>query len=98
VGWLGVRFADHVVGDGEFATVPFLHGVGDLHLRMVAHLNGNLPELYPAAQQRLIAKPAKSRFREGQDWVEVWDADGVDPCGTHRVRTPSSMTVLERSG
>jgi len=64
-----------VVVDGEFATAPFLHVVGDLHLRVVARLKGNLPELYQAAQQRFFAQPPKSRSWEGQDWVEVWDAD-----------------------
>jgi len=84
---LGVRFADYVVVDGEFATAPFLHAVGDLHLRVVARLKGNLPELYQAAQQRFFAQPPKSRFWEGQDWVEVWDADDFDPWDTLRWET-----------
>jgi hypothetical protein len=49
---LGRRFADYVVVDGEFATAPFLHTVGDLGLSTVARLKGNLPELYQAAQRR----------------------------------------------
>jgi hypothetical protein len=32
VGQLGPRFADYVVADGEFATAPFLHTVGELGL------------------------------------------------------------------
>jgi hypothetical protein len=84
---LGVRFADYVVVDGEFATAPFLHAVGDLHLRVVARLKGNLPELYQAAQQRFFAQPPKSRFWEGEDWVEVWDADDFDPWDTLRWET-----------
>jgi len=46
VGSLGPRFADYAVVDGEFATAPFLHAVGDLHLRVVARLKGKLPELF----------------------------------------------------
>jgi len=87
VGNLGRRFADYVVADGDFATAPFLHAVGDLHLRVVARLKGNLPELYQAAQQRFFAQPPKSRFWEGQDWVEVWDADDFDPWDTLRWET-----------
>src|SRR5215469_1016043 len=33
---LGKRFAQYAVVDGEFATAPFLHTVGDLGLRVVA--------------------------------------------------------------
>lgn len=91
VGLLGVRFADYVVVDGEFATAPFLHAVGDLHLRVVARLKGNLPELYQAAQQRFFAQPPKTRFWEGQDWVEVWDADDFDPWDTLRWETVRVM-------
>ena len=40
---VGPRFADYVVVDGEFATAPFLHCAGDLGLRVVARLKGNLP-------------------------------------------------------
>jgi len=87
VGLLGPRFADYVVVDGEFATAPYLHAVGDLHLRVVARLKGNLPELYQAAQQRFSAQPPKTRFWEGQDWVEVWDADDFDPWDTLRWET-----------
>jgi hypothetical protein len=79
VGLLGPRFADYVVVDGEFATAPYLHAVGDLHLRVVARLKGNLPELYQAAQQRFSAQPPKTCFWQGQDWVELWDADDFDP-------------------
>jgi hypothetical protein len=37
---LGPRFSDYVVADGEFATAPFLHLVGDAGLRAVSRLNG----------------------------------------------------------
>jgi hypothetical protein len=87
VGLLGPRFADYMVVDGEFATAPYLHAVGDLHLRVVARLKGNLPELYQAAQQRFSAQPPKTRFWEGQDWVEVWDADDFDPWDALRWET-----------
>jgi hypothetical protein len=54
---VGRRFADYVVADGEFATAPFLRVAGDLGLRVVAKLKGNLPELSAAAQARFNAQP-----------------------------------------
>jgi len=41
---LGKRFAQYAVVDGEFATAPFLHTVGDLGLWVVVRLKDNLPE------------------------------------------------------
>lgn len=76
---LGARFADYVVADGEFATAPFLHCVGDVGLHVVARLKGNLPELFEAAQRRFRSRPPQTRFRDGRDRVEVWDADDFDP-------------------
>ncbi len=87
VGALGVRFADYVVVDGEFATAPFLHAVGDIHLRVVARLKGNLPELFQAAQKRFHGQSPTSRFWAGRDQVEVWDADDFDPWDTLRWKT-----------
>jgi len=76
---LGARFADYAVVDGEFATAPFLHCVGDVGLRVVARWKGNLPELFQAAQRRFRARPPHTTFRDGPDRVEVWDADDFDP-------------------
>ncbi|PYS45284.1 MAG: hypothetical protein DMG13_32455 [Acidobacteria bacterium] len=76
---LGVRFADYVVVDGGFATAPFLHAAGDMGLKVVARLKGNLPELYEAAQRRFASKPPDRKFRDGGDRVEIWDADDFDP-------------------
>ncbi len=76
---LGVRFADYAVVDGEFATAPFLHCLGDSGLRVVARLKGNLPELFQAAQRRFRSRPPHTTFRDGPDRVEVWDADDFDP-------------------
>ena len=84
---LGRRFADYVVVDGEFATAPFLHAVGDLDLHVVARLKANLPELYQAAQQRFRSRPPQLTFREGLDRIEVWDADDFDPWETLRWET-----------
>jgi hypothetical protein len=91
VGALGARFADYVVVDGEFATAPFLHAVGDLHLRVVARLKGNLPELFQAAQKRFRGQPPTRIFWEGRDRVEVWDADDFDPWATLRWKTVRVM-------
>ncbi|MFY9527806.1 MAG: transposase [Candidatus Acidiferrales bacterium] len=76
---LGVRFADYVVADGEFATAPFLHCAEDVGLRVVARLKGNLPELFEAAQRRFHSQPPQTTFREGRDRVEIWDAEDFDP-------------------
>jgi hypothetical protein len=76
-----------VVVDGEFATAPFLHAVGDLHLRLVARLKGHLPELFQAAPKRFNGQPPTRIFREGRDRVEVWDADDFDPWQTLRWKT-----------
>ncbi len=84
---LGVRFADYAVADGEFATAPFLHAAGDAGLKVVARLKGNLPELYEAAQRRFASKPRDRTFRDGRDWIEIWDADDFDPWDTLRWET-----------
>ena len=84
---LGARFADYVVADGGFATAPFLHVAGDLGLKVVARLKGNLPELYEAAQRRFASKPPDRKFRNDRDWVEIWDADDFDPWETLRWQT-----------
>jgi len=76
---LGRRFADYVVADGNYATAPFLHDVGDLGLSVVARLKDNLPELFAAAQKRFRNQPPQQVFGEGEDRVEVWDADDFDP-------------------
>lgn len=76
---LGVRFADYVVADGEFATAPFLHVVGELGLKAVARLKGNLPELFRAAQQRFASRAPDAIFHDGADSVDVWDAEDFDP-------------------
>jgi len=83
-GNLGRRFADYVVGDGDFARAPFLHDVGDLGLCVVARVKNNLPELFAAAQKRFLRQPPQQVFRHGKDRVEIWDADDFDPWETLR--------------
>lgn len=84
---LGARFADYIVADGEFATAPFLHTVGDLGLPVVARLKANLPELLAAAQKRFPSQPSTLTFHDGPDRVELWDADDFDPWDTLRWKT-----------
>lgn len=84
---VGVRFADYVVADGEFATAPFLHTATDLGLKVVARLKGNLPELSEAAERRFAHRPPDQRFRDRSDWVEIWDADDFDPWDTLEWKT-----------
>ncbi len=82
VSHLGPRFADYVVADGEYATAPFLHLAGDLGLRVVARLKGNLPELLASAQQRFADRPPDQHFVDGTERVDLWDADDFDPWET----------------
>jgi hypothetical protein len=84
---LGRRFAQYVVVDGEFARAPFLHEVGDLGLRVVARLKGNLPELGAAAEKRFRSQRPRQVFWHGRDRVEIWDADDFDPWQTLRWET-----------
>jgi len=84
---LGGRFADYVVVDGEFATAPFLHTAGDLGLPVVARLKANLPELLAQAEERFQHQPPTGAFRDGDDRVEVWDAEDFDPWETLRWET-----------
>jgi hypothetical protein len=76
---VGARFAHYVVVDGEFAKAPFVHAAGNLGLKVVARLKGNLPELFEAAQLRFVGLPPGQIFRHGSDRVEIWDADDFDP-------------------
>jgi hypothetical protein len=87
LGNLGPRFADYVVADGDYATAPFLHDVGDLGLCVVARLKNNLPELFAAAQKRFLYQAPHQVFDHGKDRVEIWDADDFDPWQTLRWET-----------
>ena len=84
IGALGRRFADYVVGDGLYATAPFLNTATDLGLYVVARLKENLPQLYEAAQRYFRARPPAHIFRHGADRIELWDAEGFAPWGDLR--------------
>lgn len=73
--------------DAEYARAGFLHLAGDLGLRVVARLKANLAELFVAAQRRFRRQAPTLVFREGDDQVEVWDADDFDPWETLRWET-----------
>jgi hypothetical protein len=79
LGGLGTRFADYLVVDGEYAGAPFLHAANRLGLRVVARLKNNLPLLLGAVQRRFQQQAPTHVYREGKDWVEIWDADDFDP-------------------
>jgi hypothetical protein len=79
---LGSRFADYVVGDGEYATAPFLHTTGSVGLPVVARLKENLPLLAAAVRALFDGQPPQAVFQEGGDQVEVWDSDHFDPWET----------------
>lgn len=84
---LGVRFADYVVADGEYARAPFLHAAGKLRLRVLVRLKANLPELLEQAQRRFADQPPHTVFFQNGDRVELWDADDFDPWETLRWET-----------
>jgi hypothetical protein len=79
---VGKRFADYVVADGEYATAPFLHAVGQLGLNVVARLKGNLHDLFQAARERFEKQKPHRVFHHAMDRVEIWDADDFDPWKT----------------
>jgi len=79
---LGPLFADYVVGDGEFATAPFLHTIGDVGLPVVARLKENLPLLAAAVRARFDGQSPQNVYQVGDDRVEVWDADDFAPWET----------------
>jgi len=79
---LGLRFADYVVGDGEYATAPFLRTTDEVGLPVVARLKENLPLLAAAVRTRFDGQPPRTVFQEGDDRVEVWDYDHFDPWET----------------
>ena len=91
---LGPRFAQYVVADGAYATAPFLHTAGDLGLRVVARLKGNLPELSQAAHAWFGPRPPTTTVQVGPDWVELWDADHFDSWTT--LRWPSVRVLRYR--
>lgn len=82
VAHLGPRFADYVVGDGEYATAPFLHTTEAVGLPVVARLKENLPLLAAAVRARFDGQPPQAVFQVADDRVEVWDADNFDPWET----------------
>ena len=82
VAHLGPRFADYVVGDGEYATAPFLHTTAEVALPVVARLKENLPLLAAAVRARFDGQPPQTVFQQGEDRVEVWDADDFAPWET----------------
>ena len=79
---LGPRFADYVVGDGAYATAPFLHETEAVSLPVVARVKENLPLLMAAVRARFDGQSPHNTFQEGKDRVEVWDADDFDPWET----------------
>lgn len=76
---LGPRFADYVVGDGAYATAPFLHTTEAVGLPVVARLKENLPLLAAAVRARFDGQPPHAVFQQGDDRVEVWDGGDFDP-------------------
>lgn len=81
---IGVGFADYLVVDGGLATAPFLHAAADVGLPVIARLKDNLPELSAQVQKRFRSQVPHATFQEGNQRVELWDADDFDPWETLR--------------
>ena len=65
-------------------AAPFLHAAGEVGLPVVARLKNNLPELCQAVEKRFgSCKPARV-YPDGQDRLEIGDADDFDPWETLR--------------
>jgi len=79
---LGARFADYLVVDGGYATAPFLHAAGRAGLPVIARLKDNLPELSQSVERRWASQAPTRVYRDGQDRVEIWDADDFAPWET----------------
>lgn len=82
VAMLGVRFAQYVVADGEFATAPFLHTVAECGLYALARLKENLPTLYQAARARFLNAPPTQTIERNGLRIDLWDADDFEPWDT----------------
>jgi hypothetical protein len=91
---LGPRFAQYVVWDSLYANAPALHQANDLGLYVAAPLKDNLPLLYAQARQRFEGRGPSLQFREGNDRVELWDADDFDPWD--QLRWPSVRVLHYR--
>ena len=81
---LGPRFADYLVADSKYSTAPFLHETEEVGLPVVARVKENLPQLAAAVRARFEGQPPMAVFPEGNDWVEIWDAEDFDPWDTLR--------------
>ncbi len=79
---LGPRFADYLVVDGAYATAPFLHAADRADIKVVARLKDNLPELSQSVERRFAAQTPTRTYRDGQDRIEIWDADDFAPWET----------------
>jgi Transposase DDE domain len=93
---VGPRFADYLVVDSGLATAPFLHAAGDAGWPVIARLKENLPELFAQARKRFRAQAPQATFREGNDRIELWDADDFDPWETLRWPTVRVLFYRQR--
>ncbi|MGB7760025.1 MAG: hypothetical protein WBL61_09360 [Bryobacteraceae bacterium] len=68
---LGPRFADCVVGDGEYATAPSCTPPTQSACRWWPASKENLPLLAAAVRARFDGQSPQAVFQEGEDRVEV---------------------------
>jgi len=75
---LGPRFLDYVVLDSLYAGAPFVRlAVEELGLDVIVGLKSNMPDLLRNARARFRGRQASVTFFEGDERIELWDADDV---------------------
>lgn len=79
---LGPRFADDLVVDAGCATSTFRNIATSFGLTVVARLKDYLHGLSAAVEKRFGARRPSRALSEGEDCVELWDADDFDPWQT----------------
>ena len=90
IGGLGKRFVQYAVVDGEFATAPFLHTVGDLGLWVVARLKDNLPRIMHGGPETLSLRASHHR-------LSLWTGSRGD-LGGRRLRSLGHLALGNRAG
>lgn len=79
---LGLRFADYLVVDAEYATSTFLHTTAEVGLPVIARLKDNLPDLMASVKRRFDGHHAHHVLQDGADRIEFWDEEDFAPWET----------------
>ena len=87
------RFADYIVVDAGLSTATFLHAASEVGLPVLARLKENLPELAASVEQRFGCQRPHRVSADGNERVELWDADDFDPWETLKWPTVRGASV-----